>query len=644
MPQQPAPPIGADVSHLMPQVGEDVSSLMGDSTKKPEDKSFWDHVTDALNELHSTNPMTYVESAKPLVNMIGHAAVAPFSTGAQKSLVDDLSALVPRNPQAAERFLEAAKKGDYATAAAHLLYTAIPYVGDRLSNAAVEGEKGNYGTMVGASLDSAGQFAVPELAARGAAAAPGMLRRGANAVLSKPPAAPLADAVAFARANDIPVDAATATGRPIVASIQKKVSDSMGGAGTAEAFKAQQSNRLATVGEQLAEKANAAPMQGPLQPGATRPNVPGPSVTPETAGLQAQNAVRGVVRDQNAAASTAYDSLRSIEEQPQHQRTVTLEKPDGPAQVPMALPVDLRALKSAASETYTRLMDEADVAPLMGQKAEAARILHRLVTGPDYVPLSVADGALGELKSFIRADNPDLRTSGQAALVDATKQLDAQVVGTARAAGPDAVKALQTGRTATKAKYIAADILDGLERGSGEPVQAFNRLTAPRDASIGQLRELATQAPEALPQIGRAVMDGLMDRATADGGFQHAAAVRSQWNKLGQETKLLLFKDPGYITNVDNFFRLAEKVAENPNPSGTARIANLFNVASAAVGYPVSKLLYSDTGSKLLTQGLTVPPSPVAVQSWLAKVRAYAAAQAATRPQLATPAGGGPPQ
>jgi hypothetical protein len=179
--------------------------------------------------------------------------------------------------------------------------------------------------------------------------------------------------------------------------------------------------------------------------------------------------------------------------------------------------------------------------------------------------------------------------------------------------GNEALALLQEGRAATVAKYDAADVLKALRE---EPVQAFNQLTWGNDAGIARLREVAKLAPEEMPRIGRAYIDNLLTKATAEGGFSREASMLRDWQTLGPETKKILFKDPIKIRDLDNFFLLAKKAAENPNPSGSGLIAT----SSGSVGYAfvnpstgipmiigagaLSKLLHSPKAVAALSRGL----------------------------------------
>ena len=79
-------------------------------------------------------------------------------------------------------------------------------------------------------------------------------------------------------------------------------------------------------------------------------------------------------------------------------------------------------------------------------------------------------------------------------------------------------------------------------------------------------------------------MEGLFEKATAEGGFGRSARLLNDWNNLGLETKSLLFKDPQLINKLDNFFLLAKRMAENPNPSGTASVLQLHTLGGTVAG------------------------------------------------------------
>jgi hypothetical protein len=307
----------------------------------------------------------------------------------------------------------------------------------------------------------------------------------------------------------------------------------------------------------------------------------------------------------------------------------------------MQLPVDLRPAKAAIQPIYDQLKRASELVPLQGDKGRALVALDRLMNAGSHAPLSVVDEALGELKSFARADVPELRSAGQGVIAHTIGQLDQWVKMTAEAAGPGALDALERGRAATVAKYGAAEVLDALH---AEPVTVLRQLTTAGDAGIERLRAVAQQAPGEMPKVGRAFLDGLLEKATSDGGFKHGARIAADWEKLGTETKRLLYKDPNYIRDLDNFFRLAKMSAETANASGTghvvATISHLHSLlAGPVVGLSeqaawtgIGSLLHSRAGVKLLTEGLKLPvANKSGLGAWLSRAQKFAAAEGLTQ-------------
>jgi len=316
----------------------------------------------------------------------------------------------------------------------------------------------------------------------------------------------------------------------------------------------------------------------------------------------------------------------------------------GQVDVVMKLPVDLRPAKAALQPLYDRLTRERKLTNvLQGTKARALVALDTLMTAGDHAPLSIVDAALGDLKSMARTDIPELRTAGQGAAALAVKHLDRQVRNAATAAGPEVLRALETGRAATRAKYVAGAILEDLHP---EGVGVFRKATSQKDAAAGFLRDLQRQAPESLPLVGRAFLEDLLQTATAEGGFSRAQGLQAKWQALGSQTKLLLFRDAAHIKDLDHFFLLAKKLAENPNPSGTALTAfkgaeGTALMSGVGLNYTlaapvVAKLLLSPRTTRLLLNGLRLPVGAKAARAaWAASLeRAITEARPALVPAV----------
>jgi hypothetical protein len=346
------------------------------------------------------------------------------------------------------------------------------------------------------------------------------------------------------------------------------------------------------------------------------------AVTAEQAGQGVRSSIEGTITRHAADADDAYAALREFEKNaaPTTVTTTVEGRVAGGGTIPVQqssqiqLAVDIRGTKAAMKPIYDALKREGELAPLMGGKAEAVRALDRLMSAPDFAPLSIADAALGDLKAISRgASIPALRTEGQGIAAHAVARLGDAVRKTAQDAGPKVLKALEDGRAATRAKYAAAEILDEL---ADEPVRTAGRLTAPKDSSVSLLRKVTQVAPREIPKVGRAILDDLLAEATAEGGFSKGATIFGKWQKLGPETKKILYGEAAH--DLDAFFLLAKKLSENPNPSGTALtlsktgevgmiVANpLLGVPMSLIATGFSKLARNPKFIRLLTKGLTL--------------------------------------
>lgn len=574
-------------------------------------------------------------AGKPLVDSLmdfGKEATAGFNPvtilgGLDKAFwhpIDTAKGMLTAQDALRLKALESFKKGDYVTGSRHMLEWAIPVLGPRMAQAGDWTQQGEYAKGLGATADLAAQIVLPKVAGQITSGARGMLSRTAN------PAE--AAAVQFGESSGIPMDAGTVTGNTFVKAVQKRLGGTLGGSTPVEAGQRVSAAGLERVGGQIADAVSPAPASG------------------VSAGEGVQGALTKKIQDLHATATTAYERVRQAEQQ-QAARIAQTGGIQAPTGVPQAfttvpLAVDLASTKQALRPLYDRMMRAKDIAPPMGAEATALKALDRLMSGPDLESLSVVDEALSDLKSLSRnGDIPELRSTGQARAAVAVKELDTRVRAAAAKAGPDVLQALEEGRAATKAKYDVADARDLL---SDEPGQVFKQLTANKDTALNKLRAVQRIAPDQIPVVARAYLEQMLELATAEGGFAHADRLFADWQKLGPQTKATLFS-PQHVSDLDNFFLLAKKIGENPNPSGTAVTVDALKPMQL-LGYlptkALAKVLYTPAGVKLLTNAvrLSVNTAPAA--------RAFAVSQlgraaAAAGVPLETPAGAGsagPPQ
>lgn len=533
-----------------------------------------------------------------------------------------------------EQAKQAYDQGDYGSAAIKAMFGAIPVVGPDFNQMGDHMRQGHYaealGDATGLGLSTVAPAVVGNVSAR------------VGKVLPSAQTAADRAAVAFGRSRGVPIDAGTATGNRYVKNVQGLADHSPFGSVIAERAKTAQGAALRRVAGEVKDQARMG------------------AIDAVGAGERIAGALEQKIVRHAGEATTAYERLRQFEASATPQTvsagttTTTQQVSTGavsasgapitqavtstqPATAQMRMAVDTRPAKASLQPIYDRLKREAELVPLQGGKAKALTALDRLLTGPDHAPLSLVDEALGDLKSMARtSDLPELRTQGQGVAAEAVTRLDAQVRARAAQAGPDVLKALEEGRAATIAKYETADareLIAGKE-GASEPRAVFNRLTANDDAGVVKLRAVQAMTPKELPAIGRALLEDVLERPLAEGGFQFGAKAQADWLRIGAETKRRLFPKPGQVEGLDQFFLLAKKLSESPNPSQSGLIANagtqtVLAVTNPALGIPVvlgsaalSKILHSPKAVQFLTTGLRL------------SVNAKPAAQAAAAAQI----------
>lgn len=429
--------------------------------------------------------------------------------------------------------------------------------------------------------------------------------RGARSILRGAGATPVvSDAVEWGARQGIPIDAATASGAPIMRAIQGAADATPLGGIVAAQARNQTGEALTATGQRLARQVAESPQ------------------TAVSAGESIQGTLGRLVQQATNEADNAYGVLRGIEARASGEIPLM-----GNAPPSLSMVVDLQPVRERLKPLYDRMLRASQLAQPMGAEATALKAIDRLMKSEGaYSSLSIVDDALSDLKSVLRKQ-PEIG-KGTGALKSTVALLDKQVMDAARRGGPEAVSALRAGREATIRKYVAADIA---ERLGDEPARAVGRVTARADTAIQSLRELAAVAPKELPKIGRAVIDDLLETATQEGGFKRADGLFQRWQNLGEQTKGLLFT-PETKRDLDRFFLLAKRLQESPNPSMSGTItmtggSTALIFTNPATGVPLtigagalSKLLHSPAGARAITTLLSTPPKSAAYASRLQAV------------------------
>jgi hypothetical protein len=495
--------------------------------------------------------------------------------------------------------MDSFKGGDYVTGMRHLAEWMLPFIGPRLSEAGDYMQQGEIAKGLGATTDVGAQIA--------------LMRPRPNVTLSArvTPRVGLPDnpvdaaAVQFGQSRGVPMDAGTATGSQFLKNVQKRVGSTWGGANTAENAQQASAAGLARVGDDLAQQA--------------APN----AATPVSAGQSVLDRFAAESGKLNTQATKAYDFIRAAEQQ-QAARINQVGGIRGPGSASkpftdVAFAVDIADAKASLGPMYREMMRAADIAPPMGADARALQALDRLMQGPDTAPLSVVDRALSDLKALDR--------QWQGPVKEIVKQLDARVQASAAQAGTDVFRALQEGRTATKAKYAIEEVRDLLS--ANEPGQVFKQLTANKDTAVNRLKAVQKIAPDELPNVARAYLEDALELATAEGGFGHADRLFASWQNLGTQTKQILFPQKGQVRDLDNFFLLAKRIGHNPNPSGTAATLNATQLLAGIPAWVLAKILYTPKGVQMLTNGLRVSMNTSPAAKTIATAQIAKAAQEA---------------
>jgi hypothetical protein len=558
------------------------------------EKSLGDQVADGARAvIKALNPFEALEG-------IGRAVADPVGTG---------KALWNAHAQVGQDAIDAFKQGQYERAVVKGAYSVLPLVGPQLAAAGEKAVQGNVGEAIGEGIGAGLNLAGPGKLANvpGVKVLPG--------IASKNPA--VKAAVEFAQQRGIPLKAAAATDNQFVKGVQKVADTSPIGAAIAGKAEEGATRAMQRVGRELADQVH--------------PN----SAVPETAGAGVRRSLEGKVDKLDQLSDKAYETFRQVESNPQNIRQVqigtqqidtgVLDAQGRPVMqtVPItkdvALPVDMRPIKAELQPIFDEMTQWME--PAKRNASAGYQALKSILQGEDFIPASVAEKGLGGLKSLSRqADSAATRNTSQGLAALGVERLQ-EAIDTAVAQAPaDAGRALQSlrnGRTLTASKYSVHDVVKQLRE---EPVQLFNQMVYSGDSGVELLRKVQKEAPKELPKVGRAYIEQLLTKASAEGGFQGGAGLWKQWQNLGPETKKMLFKNPVHRQDLDNFFLVAKRMSENPNPSGSAVVGThsgligglvvaepMSGVSYALGSGAISKLMNSPRGIRLLTEGMRIP-------------------------------------
>jgi hypothetical protein len=477
---------------------------------------------------------------------------------------------------------------------------------------------GNFAGAAGSIAGTGAALAAPIAVGAGIKAAPRLLRAAGNAAADRinlpRSGSPVQQAAAdWAMAHGAPLDAASATGNPVIRGAQELAQGTIGAGAYVDQAIQNRNQWYAAKGRELAAELN--------------PN----DQTPETAGRAVYEQGVKTIREKHSAAGEEYSAFRDRAEDPaNHREVVTGTKqetvqmqtgtrqevvpgvagPDGkpavrdvpifekvtrdvPVKETVPFPVDLSEFKAALKPQ----LEEVQRLTRLGQShyAPAQVALEDIINGPDIVPATVAEKNLGALKAVARSNTETGGVRNEAGQLagEQVRRMQAEIDASVKQiGGVDALNELHQGRLERFGQAEAAALVDQFK---AEPVKLFQQLTSKNDSAIDLLRKVQKLAPDQMGALGRAWLDGAMDKATDQGGLDHADANFKNWQDLGDNTKKILFKNPAMISDLDKFFQSMKDSAKKQNPSGTAQVRHIqaqagglaSGITMAAVGHPL---------------------------------------------------------
>lgn len=338
-------------------------------------------------------------------------------------------------------------------------------------------------------------------------------------------------------------------------------------------------------------------------------------------------------------------------------------------------PVNLPAQRAALTPIWS------DIDKLMpdAQKtySRAYGVLKNFMESKDtYMSAMDYDQFLGAVKAITRDGTSDI-------LSDRSQALAKQIIGTGEkslnkallGAGPTVPASLKAGRAAVKGYYAADEFLGSLPK---EPAAVFDRFTKGGDLAVDSLRTFQKIAPNQTRMIGRTFMQGLVDKATNEGGFAGADGIKAKFLNMGDTTKNLLL-GPARAQTATNFFLGAKTLLNNLQKSGTAlttiatgstlgaayaignavvqgllngqwehaaRVGGEIGLGVFAIPHIAANVLFSETGSKILTGAMKLPVRSPAFKAAIAefggKVMAFAQQDQQDKKNAANPEGDAP--
>jgi len=417
-------------------------------------------------------------------------------------------------------------------------------------------------------------------------------------------------AIDYAKAHKIPLTAGQEAGNEHLITLEQQLPSQWGSS-------------------QIAQKANLLQEEALIkeaQVAANRIN-PTKAASPIESAENLSSRLMGRITESKNFVNKRYDQVRSILKSERNTQTRVIGQKESALVDEFGQP-----LKTDVTATFETPIDvtrsQKDLRPLYDEIAklmpEAQRqnspgftALREIIEGKKVMDAETLDKNLGAIKALIRRAGKDFlpsRSQGIAARV--VGSLEKEVTDAYGKAGGGALAKLWQARRGVKDYHEVNEILASLP---DEPGALYARLVQGSDKRLNLLKDLQQYAPKEVQQVGNTFMQGLVDKLTANGQIGRAEGVLADWNRLGPETKRILFGNQEQANQFHRFLITVQELNKMRNPSGTAKamasLSSILSVSKGAKNYALAKILMEPGGPGKVRTLLVAPEGSAAYKS-----------------------------
>jgi len=417
-------------------------------------------------------------------------------------------------------------------------------------------------------------------------------------------------AIDYAKAHKIPLTAGQEAGNEHLITLEQQLPSQWGSSQIAQKANLAQEEALVKEAQVAADRINPTKATGPV----------------ESAENLANRLMRRITESKNFV-NKRYDQVRSILKSDRNVETRVIGERESPivdefgrpvktnVTATFETPIDITRSKKDLRPLYddlSKLMPEAQ-----RQNSPGYTALKEIIEGDKVMDAETLDKNLGAIKALIRRAGKDFlpsRSQGIAAQV--VGSLEKEVTDAYGKAGGGALAKLWQARRGVKDYHEVNEILASLP---DEPGALYARLVQGSDKRLNLLKDLQQYAPKEVQQIGNTFIQGLVEKLTANGQIGRAEGVLADWNRLGPETKKILFGNQEQANMFHRFLLTVQELNKMRNPSGTAKataaLSSILSVGKGAKNYALAKILMEPGGPNKVRALLVAPEGSPAYNS-----------------------------